>query len=272
MTDIVNHPRARHLSPPQDHAYGPRVHLLGDEVSLLLLARLCSEQVGQPQFNEIVRILYGQLLFATLATAFPTRRQRLPTRMHPDHPEAVLEGHWLDPATRVVVVDIARAGIVPSQVCFDLCNVLLEPDGVRQDHLIMSRRTNDHGAVVGADIAGGKVGGSIDGCHVLFPDPMGATGRSLAHAIRHYRTHHGNEPTAILALNLIVTPEYLRTMLDADPDVQIFAMRVDRGMSNEEVLATTPGVRWDEESGLNERDYIIPGGGGFGELMNNSWV
>jgi tetratricopeptide (TPR) repeat protein len=50
------------------------------------------------------------------------------------------------------------------------------------------------------------------------------------------------------------------------------ALRLDRGMSPPEVLTTMPGERWAEESGLDERQYIIPGGGGFGELMNNSWV
>ena len=36
--------------------------------------------------------------------------------------------------------------------------------------------------------------------------------------------------------------------------------------------ATTPGERWDEESGLSDVQYILPGGGGFGEIMNNSFV
>jgi len=38
------------------------------------------------------------------------------------------------------------------------------------------------------------------------------------------------------------------------------------------VLATVPGERWDEENGLNDLQYIVPGGGGFGEIMNNAYV
>ena len=43
-------------------------------------------------------------------------------------------------------------------------------------------------------------------------------------------------------------------------------------MSSDAVLQSRHGERWDEESGLTEDDYIVPGGGGFGELMNNAWV
>ena len=38
------------------------------------------------------------------------------------------------------------------------------------------------------------------------------------------------------------------------------------------VLATVPGSRWAEERGLTENHYIVPGGGGLGEVMNNSYV
>ena len=43
-------------------------------------------------------------------------------------------------------------------------------------------------------------------------------------------------------------------------------------MSPIDVLQTVPGTHWDKESGLNAHQYIVPGGGGFGELMNNALV
>ena len=46
----------------------------------------------------------------------------------------------------------------------------------------------------------------------------------------------------------------------------------DRGLSPEDVLATTPGECWGDERGLNERQYIVPGAGGLGEVINNSFV
>ena len=52
----------------------------------------------------------------------------------------------------------------------------------------------------------------------------------------------------------------------------VYAVRLDRGLSPPDVLETGLGERWDEERGLNDHQYIVPGGGGFGELMNNSWI
>jgi uracil phosphoribosyltransferase len=73
-------------------------------------------------------------------------------------------------------------------------------------------------------------------------------------------------------MHLIVTPEYLRNVLRAHPDTIIYSLRVDRGLSPHDVLATVPGTRWDEERGLDDRQYIVPGAGGVGEILNNAWV
>jgi uracil phosphoribosyltransferase len=149
---------------------------------------------------------------------------------------------------------------------------VLDPASVRQDHLIMSRSTNTSNQVVGAQISGKKIGGPIDGRVVLFPDPMGATGSSLSTAIRYYKETFGGRPADLITLNLIVTPEFIRRLSTDHPGVKIYAARLDRGMSSAEILNTVPGSQWDEESGLNDHDYIVPGGGGFGEIMNNAWV
>jgi hypothetical protein len=45
---------------------------------------------------------------------------------------------------------------------------------------------------------------------------------------------------------------------------------LDRGLSDEKILHTVPGTHWEKEKGLNQFQYIVPGGGGFGELMNNT--
>ena len=60
--------------------------------------------------------------------------------------------------------------------------------------------------------------------------------------------------------------------LSRHADAIVYAVRLDRGLSPPDVLQTKPGERWDEENGLNELQYIVPGGGGFGELMNNAYV
>ena len=255
-----------------EHHYGDRVHVLDDIVALTQLARLCSPKTEQPQFNHLIVTLYRRLLQAVVATEFPRRHERIPTRMASTYETAVLDHPVVDPETPVVCVDIARAGILPSQVCFDELNALMNPSRVRQDHLIVSRSTDADDRVVGASISGEKIGGPIDDRIVLFPDPMGATGSSLATAIGYYKETFGGNAHALITLNLIVTPEFVRRITSTHPEVSIYALRVDRGASTREVLSTTPGARWDEESGLTDNHYIVPGGGGFGELMNNAWI
>ena len=76
----------------------------------------------------------------------------------------------------------------------------------------------------------------------------------------------------LVALHLVVTPEYLKRVLAEFPEMIIYAVRLDRGLSPPDVLASGLGERWDEEKGLNERQYIVPGAGGLGEILNNSYV
>ena len=69
-----------------------------------------------------------------------------------------------------------------------------------------------------------------------------------------------------------MTPEYLRNVLRSHPETIVYAFRVDRGTSPPVVLATVPGTRWDDERGLDDHQYIVPGAGGIGEILNNAWV
>ena len=275
----VQHTKRNYFLSEVDHDYGDHVHIISDPVSLTMLARVCSRQTGQPVFNDLVEEIYRRLLTAVINQEFPLRRARFVSRMAEilaqegeDAERGVIEGEMLDPATRVVTVDIARAGILPSLTCYRFLNEVLEPQNVRQDHLIVSRALDSADRVVGARIAGEKIGGPIDGRIVLFPDPMGATGSSLSAAIRFYKENYGGQPAKLVTLNLIVTPEYIRRLREDHPEAVVYAVRLDRGMSPPEVLNSKPGSRWEEESGLNEHGYIVPGGGGFGELMNNAWV
>lgn len=255
-----------------EHHYGDNVHIMSDPFGMTQLAKLCSPDVSQPQFNRLIEILYQRLLVSVINAEFPRRQQTYHSRMKEHTRRGVFRGEVIDPETEVVSVDIARAGILPSQVCYTYLNELMNPDRVRQDHLIMSRVTNVEDEVVGAEVSGEKIGGPIDGRIVLFPDPMGATGSSLSTAISYYKDTFGGDPLRLITLNLIFTPEFVRRLTEDHPDVSLYALRLDRGMSPDDVLETTPGARWDEERGLTDKHYIVPGGGGFGELMNNAWI
>ncbi len=264
----------RHLTTREgelEHAYGPQVHILADPFLLTHLAFLCAEGTQQPAINEVVRDQYRYLIKAVLNGEFPRVVKPVVTRMAAASERGTWVGEVLDTQQRAVTVNIMRAGTLPSQVCYDFLNKTLDPKLVRQDHVVMSRMTDDAGHVTGSRFGDSKIGGDVDGAMVLFPDPMGATGGSLAEAIRYYKDKVPGRARRYVCVNLIVTPEYLRRITREHPDVVIYAVRLDRGASAPAVLQEKPGARWDEESGLTEKQYIVPGGGGFGEIMNNAY-
>lgn len=255
----------------QRHHYGPRVHLVGDAWSASALARVGAVDGSHSELLALVRSLYTFVCRAALARELATVEVSVPTRMAAAHPTAgVWRGTALDPAQRVVVVDVIRGGIVPAQVCFEELTRVLPLAALRLDHLNMARITGPDGHVARVDLSGSKVGGSIAGATVVIPDPMGATGATTRLALDHLRERHG-EPDKWVLLPLIATPEYLRAVLAHDPRTVVWTTRIDRGLSPPDVLAAAPGLHWDRERGLDAHDYIVPGAGGVGEVLNNSW-
>lgn len=255
-----------------EHRYGADVHILANPLSLTLLARLSSKGVVQPEVNRLVGELYRHLVHEVVAAEFPRRPVAITTRMIDSTPRGVWRGEAIAPETPAVVVAVARAGLLPSQVTFDTLNQVLRPEGVRQDHLVLGRQVDAQGRVTGAALGSAKIGGPVDGAVILIPDPMGATGSTVSKVLAHYQEAVHGTALKIVALHLIITPEYLRHVRANHPEVTVYALRLDRGLSTPEVLSEVPGARWDEERGLNEHHYIVPGAGGLGEVMNNSYV
>lgn len=260
----------KHTLSEQSHGYGDHVHILSDPYLLTLLSRLCQSETIQPEINRLVEVIYRHLVGIVVAHEMPRTVVSRPTRMSVFNPDAAYEGEVLDPQAPAVVVDIARAGMFPSQIVYDHLNLVLDPRRVRQDHVFMNRRVDAEGHVVGVDVSGSKIGGPVEGAVLFIPDPMGATGGSVRHAIELMKTR--GTPARMIAIHLIVTSEYIKAMQAAFPEVVIYAVRLDRGLSSPDVLATRPGDRWSEEVGLNDHQYIVPGGGGFGEIMSNAFV
>ncbi len=253
-----------------DHRYGPNVHILSNPFLLSHLARLCAQDTVQPVINELVTSLYSNLLTIAVNREFPTRTAKIPTRMITSHPEAVYQGPEINPETPVVSVNLARAGTLPSHVCYSALNYFMNPRTVRQDHISIARTVDLADQVTGSQVSGHKIGGDIDGAIVLFPDPMGATGGTLCESLDIYKTR--GKALRYIALHCIVTPEYLKKIQSRHPDLVVYAVRLDRGLSPHSVLDSIPGTHWDQERGLNSKHYIVPGGGGFGEIMNNAYV
>jgi uracil phosphoribosyltransferase len=149
---------------------------------------------------------------------------------------------------------------------YELLTYVINPDLVRVDHFYMNRKVNDKNEVIGIDFAGSKVGGNIDDCYLIIADPMGATGNSVNYVLDYYKKM--GKPRKIVALHAIITPEYIKNTI---PQVIVFAGRLDRGLSSQKIL-NSPFGQYANERGLNEHQYIIPGAGGIGEVLNNSWV
>jgi len=253
------------------HRYGDRVHLLDNVYLLSALARIGSPNVPHRDLMALLRSVYQTLLMTACGRELPRIESEVPTRMAATHAgRGAYRGPMFDPSAQAVVVDIIRAGIVPSQVCFELLTAVLSESSVRLDHLTMARLSDAEGHVTGVDLSGSKIGGRVDGATLILPDPMGATGVTTVRALRHYLDNYGR-PKKILALPMIATPEYLRAVLEEHPDLVVYTARLDRGMSDPEVLATLPGTYWDREKGLDAKSYIVPGAGGMGEVINNSW-
>jgi uracil phosphoribosyltransferase len=253
-----------------EHRYGKNVHILADTLLLSFLARLCSEVTIQPTINELITTIYLSLLKTAVNQEFPKKLTEIPTRMINSHPEGVYQGPIVDPDVPVVSVNLARAGTVPSHICYTALNYFMNPKHVRQDHISIARTTDKKEQVTGSQISGHKIGGHSNDAIVLFPDPMGATGSTLVEAVDLYKKM--GKARKFIALHCIVTPEYIKNMQARHPDVVIYAVRLDRGLSPADVLKTVPGTQWDAEKGLNSNQYIVPGGGGFGEVLNNAYV
>lgn len=252
------------------HNYGEQVHILNSPFLRSILARLGGNEIRHPELNESLRLVYRALLVQTAGRELPRIRTEAPTRMIHTEPAGVYRGEILDPSHEVVVASIIRAGIIPAQVCFDMLNLVLDAANVRLDHLTMARETDAEGRVTGVSLSGSKIGGRVEGRTLLIPDPMGATGSTIIRTVNFYRANYG-EPARILVLAMISTPEFLKALRDHVPDAVVYTARLDRGLSSPDVLETLPGTRWDEERGLNANAYIIPGAGGMGEVLNNSW-
>lgn len=253
------------------HAYGERIQILDDAFCNAALARMSQPATPHAEVLAVVRAVYTRLGMEALGQLGPRKQVSVETRMAQAHPE---QGHWsgtvLDPDHKVVVLDIMRGGIVPAQTLFELCTLALPLESVRLDHLEMARRAGPDGGVAGVDLRAAKVGGATEGVTLVVPDPMAATGSTLREALRWLRREHG-QPARVLALHLIATPEAIRSALELGPEVHLWAARLDRGFSSDAALAHPPGTLPDEESGLDANGYIVPGAGGLGEVLNNSW-
>lgn len=248
-----------------EHHYGPQVHVLSDSMAAAGLTRLSDRQTTQHHVRSLARALFDEVLLrAVVDQIFPTTQVTVQTPMSEHVGErGELTAIIPDPSTLVAIATLLRAGDVPASACFGRLSGILNTDTIRQDFFGASRVTNGEHQVTGTEVTYRKTGDLRDRI-LLIPDPMGATGGTLVQTLDLYGIEQVAGAKAIVAMHLIITPEYIRRVLKACPQAQIFALRLDRGMSDPEVLASVPGTYPDREFGLNSRQYIVPGAGDLG--------
>ena len=251
------------------HNYGDRVHLLNEPYLLSLLSRISSPESDGELLPRLVRTAYKRLFQAILNEHFPTTTDRVPTRMAAADPRGVYVGPRFRDDVSLVICSVVRGGVVPGQVCFEAACEILPPQNVRLDFLSASRTVDEAGAVNGVRVDGSKIGGSIANSILIVPDPMCATGGTVATVFDAYEELGASEALALISANLIVTPEAVQTIAERCPRAHLWGARLDRGASPEYVLESQPGTHLSEESGLNESQYILPGAGGLGEALTN---
>ncbi len=263
--DLPFHPQER------PHAYGENVHLLAHAVLLTQVARIGQPECVQPELNQRMKEVYRGLATYLANAVLAKEEAKIPTRMKANHAEGIYEGTVVSPTNRIVLVSLARAGILPAFELFDFFTSILSPEQVRVDHVFINRSTDSENRVTGAAIQGSKIGGSIDDAYVIIPDPMGATGSSLCQVVDYYKEQVKGKPKAWISLNLMITPEYLEGVKSKHAEVSVYTVRLDRALSSTKALKDIPGKFPKEERGLNEEQYILPGAGGIGEVTSNSW-
>ncbi len=267
MSDIT-YTSYTYRPPELKHNYGQRFHLVSDPISLTKLAILGQPETKQPLIMDLVGALYHNLLLYA-AGELIEQNVATPTRMTA-HSGQMWHGRILDNQNKVVIAAIARAGTMPGEIIFRELSELIDPQNVRIDHLFMARSVNSQGGVTGSVNSGYKIGGTIDNATLIIPDPMGATGSTISETIDLYHKLNLGTPRKIVALHLIITPEYIANVQKYSAELQVYALRLDRGLSSAKALAAPLGL--EVEKGLDEHGYIIPGLGGVGEIMSNSFV
>ncbi len=89
-----------------------------------------------------------------------------------------------------------------------------------------------------------KLPKKIDERQIILLDPMLATGGSAVAAINFIKQHGGKK---IKFMCMIASPEGMKAVTDAHPDVDVYCAHMDEG--------------------LNERGYIVPGLGDAGDRL-----
>ncbi|MBN2096606.1 hypothetical protein JW752_04410 [Candidatus Peregrinibacteria bacterium] len=222
--------------------------ILDTPYNLSLLAELGQPSVCQPRISQLITALYENMFGVVVDEELEQASATVKTRIAAEDKRGIWKGKIFKKNQKVVVADVIRAGIQPSHQFYLKLTEILHPKSVRQDH-IMSQRIETASGVEGSKLSGSKIGGSVRNAIVFIPDPMGATGGSIEEVVNFYQKRYG-KPKRFVVVNLVITPQYIRRLQKIKAPLCLYAARLDKG--------------------LTKTDFIYPGLGGVGEMINNT--
>jgi uracil phosphoribosyltransferase len=222
--------------------------ILNTPYNLSLLAELGKPETLQPKISRIIEALFGNMFGIIIDNELEQETVAVKTRIFAKDKRGIFKGKIFKKNQKAVVTDVIRAGMQPSHQFYLKLTEVLNPKFVRQDH-IMSQRIETETGVEGSALTGSKIGGSVKGAIVFIPDPMGATGGSVDEVINFYKKNYGT-PKRFVVVNLVITPQYIKHLEKIKAPVSLYAARLDIGLTKD--------------------DFIYPGLGGVGEMINNT--
>ena len=210
---------------PQAHHDFENLRLFEHPLIQQKLTRARDMRTPSMEFRYLLNEIAGLMTFE-ISRSFPTREVSVRTPL-----EQTTGTSLSQPVT---LVPILRAGIGMTE------GILALIPEARVAHVGIYRDENSllpvsYYAKYPPDIAEGPV---------LLIDPMLATGGSACHAVAELKTRNCKD---IKLICLVCAPEGVKRMLDAHPDVVVYAAALDRE--------------------LNNKGYILPGLGDAGDRI-----
>lgn len=204
------------------------IYELSNPVTKTLITHLRDQKSDAIRFRHTVAELTKQLVYEALKT-FPLKQKTIETW------QGASSFGTLD-EENIIVVTVLRAGLPMLESALDLL-----PNSTA-GFLAMKRDETTHKSVLYYD--------RLPDCTsktVLLVDPMLATGGSMIDALELIK---GRNPSKILTLNIIGSPEGTQRVQKAHPDVDIFIAQIDER--------------------LNDEKFILPGLGDAGDRSYNT--
>lgn len=126
----------------------------------------------------------------------------------------------------IVIVSVLRAALPMHEAIIDTLR------GAVSGFLGIKRDESTHKSILYYDRVG-----ECSGKKVILVDPMVATGGSLCDAIEVLKAKHAK---SICILNIIASPEGIKTVLSKHPDVEIIIAKIDDTLNNDKFII--PGL------------------------------